>query len=142
MCQTVHPTITIQVKAEVERQTSSFSDPRTKAGSAIALGRLQRRDVRAKRKRWLHRTLIHPWAGGLGGRLREPVNSTLSSVSQLSWVFKGLTSNYQLCYLRIPETTHSEVKKVTLDLIAEVSAHCWLVPLTLALCCAHYLGSM
>lgn len=77
-----------------------------------------------------------PGQGGLGGRLGEPVNNTLSSVSQLSWVFKGLMGNYQLCYLRIPETTRSEVKKVTLGLIAE------LIWLTLALCCAHCLGSM
>lgn len=41
----------IQVKVEVERQASRFSDPRTKAGSAIVLGRLQRKDVRARRKK-------------------------------------------------------------------------------------------
>lgn len=51
MCQTVHQTIMIQVKVEVERQASNFSDPRMKAGSAIALGRLQRRNVRARRIR-------------------------------------------------------------------------------------------
>lgn len=54
------------------------------------------------------------------------MSRTLSSTSQLSWVFKGPMGNCQLCYLR----TDSSVKKVNLGLIAEVSAHCWLAPLT------------